>query len=409
MDQPAQQPPHPLGKPVTPELPHLVVGDTRRGIFGTLGIIALSVALLGIPLGIYLISQRTQASPQAAVSPATPEVVSGIFLESKLSLDSGEGVPVDVYIKSPIDAINLVDAKIKFDPTLLKVERIATGSGEFEEQSLFNKWIEVGFDNDQGDISIISGLATPGVRSQGAGGDKIYLATLHLKSQKPGTAILQVTSESQLLRNSDNNNIFITGNDVALNLVSTSIQASASASLKSDQSDKEPVIVITNPIPSSNYSYFKTMDINWSSFNASRISQINLYVNDEILGPIAQNLDAQDGQFVWNPSDTLALPYIQLSNSFRIEITAVSEDGKVTKVASGPFGILGTQDVQGSPPSSEVFSQNQLGITDVSRLLSNYLVLPLKDLSLDLNKDEVVNELDLFLIRQNLLQRGVIK
>lgn len=408
MDQPNLPPPvqsiqSPSPKPITQELPHLVVEEPKRGVFGTLGIIVLSLALLGIPLGIYLVAQRTDIAPQAAVVEEVPEVAVGIFLESKLSIESGGGIiPVDVYLKSPLDEVNLVNAQIRFEENLIGVEKIATEGGQL------NKWLEASFDNNQGSISLISGVPNPGVRAS----DKVYLATLHLKPKRAGTAVLQVTPDSQILRNSDNNNIFKIGNDLVLSLTGAIAEASVSASIRPSnrsQSDEEPLVVITNPVAAANYSYFKPLNINWSSFNLERISQINLYINHELLGPIAQNLDAEIGQFAWKPIDTLALPYIQLTNTFKIELEGISKDGVSAKAISAPFGILGTEEVTSTPPNPETFAQNQLTILDASRALSNYLVLPLKEKSLDLNKDEAINELDLFLIRQNLFLRGVIK
>lgn len=406
MDQPNPQPQLPAQK--SQGLPHLIVEEPKRGVAGTFGVLVLSLMLLGIPVGIFLVSQRTQLAPQAAVTEKVPEVVSGIFLESKLSSGGGE-IPVDVYVKSPLDTINLVSTQIKFEPSLISIDKIATDAASLNHQAIFNKWFEVSFDNDKGQASIISGLPSPGLKTGSPNDEKVYLATVYVKSKKPGPAILQITPDSQILRNSDSINIFKTGNDLALNLSSVGNEASASQKPKKPQEDEEPLIVITNPQAAANYSYFKPIDIIWSSFEAERISQINLYLNGQLLGPINQNLEAADGQFQWQPKDTLALPYIQPTNTYQIEIIGVSKEGVVTKVSSAPFGILGSEDITGSPPSTETFSQNQLSVSDVSRALSNYLVLPLKDGSLDLNKDEAINELDLFLIRQNLLMRGVVK
>jgi hypothetical protein len=419
MDQPStpvspQTPQAPTNqKRVTQGLPHLVVDEPKRGIFGTLGIIVLSLMLLGIPIGIFLVSQRTDVTPEAAVEEKLPEVISGIFLESKLSLESSGGIiPVDVYVKSPIDQINLVNAQISFNPSFITVDKIATGAAELNLPQVFNKWIEVHSDNTKGRISIISGLPNPGLRT-GSGGEKAYLATLYLKPVAKGTAVLQVTPDSLILRNSDNNNIFKTGNDLALSLTDVITEATSSASPKPAGKDEklkeEPLLVITSPLTAANYSYFKPIEINWSSFNVDMISQINLYINNDLLGPIAQNLQAEEGQYSWQPKETLALPYIQLTNIFRIELIGISKDGAVAKTISAPFGILGTEEVTGTSPNPEAFSKNQLTVLDASRALSNYLVLPLKDKSLDLNKDEAINELDLFLIRQNLLMRGVVR
>lgn len=397
-------------KPVDQKLPHLVVEEPRRGIAATLGVLVLSLMLLGIPVGIFLVSQRTQALPQAAVT-QKPEVITGIFLESKLS-SVGDAIPVNVYVKSPLDAINLVNAQISYNPSLLSFEKIATNAAELNQPVIFKKWVEVSFDNEKGKASVIAGLPNPGAKTGSPNDEKIYLATLYLKPKITGTAVVQVTPQSQILRNSDNENIFTTGNDLALNLTAAA-RVSPPSSAPSGRSRpgemKEPLIVITQPVPAVNYSYFKQINIIWSSFEVERISQVNLYINDELLGSIAQNPEARLGEFNWQPQDTLALHNIQPTNTYKIEITGISKDGIVAKKLSAPFGISGMEEVTGSPPNPETFAQNQLNVSDFSRALTNYLVVPLKDQSLDLNKDGVVNQLDLFLIRQNLLGRGIIR
>ncbi len=396
-------------KPVTQELPHLVVDEPKRSKVGIFGIVILSLLLLGLPVGIFLVSQRTQLAPQAAVTEVVPEAGAGILLESKLSLDSQNGIiPVDVYVKSPIDAMNLVNAQISFNPALIEVDKVATDAAVLNIQPVFNKWVEAGFDNSKGTISIISGLPAPGAKTGSPNDEKIYLATLFLKPQAEGSTVLEVSPESQILRNSDNENVFKSGNDLALNLTRAIIEPSPST-VASKAEEDVPLIVITSPQTAANYSYFNSINIAWSSFNVETVAAINLYMNGQLLGPITQNIEASVGTFAWQPRDTLALHHIQPANNFQIEIAGISEDGKTVKVLSGPFGILGTEQVLSSPPDPETFSQNQLSIADVSRVLTNYLVQPLKDASLDLNRDGVINELDLFLIRQNLLIRGVIK
>lgn len=393
------------------ELPHLVVDEPKRSKAAIFGIVVLSLLLLGLPGGIYLVSQNVQFTPKAAVTEKLPEAVTGIFLESKLSLQSQGGIiPVDIYLKSPLDQVNLVNAQISFNPSLLGIDKIATGSADPSSPAVFNKWFEADFNNDSGHVSIISGLPNPGVKTSGSGDEKVYLATMFLRPKNPGTAVLQISQDSQILRNADNVNIFKTGNDLALNLSAAVPEATSGAKINpKSKSQSEPLIVLTSPQPAINYSYFKALDVVWSSFDVEIISAINLYVNGELLGPIAQNLKSDTGKFEWQPKSTLALPYVQPANTFEIEVIGLSKDGKTIKASSGPFGILGTEDESGVAPNAETFSKNQLTITDASRSLTNYLVTPLKDASLDLNKDGMINDLDIFLIRQNLLGRGVIK
>jgi hypothetical protein len=409
--EPVNSQPQQLQRPSTQELPHLVVNEPKRSKVAIFGIVVLSLLLLAIPGGIYLVSQDTQFAPQAAITEKLPEVVTGIFLESKLSLESQGGViPVDIYLKSPLDSVNLVNAQISFNPGLLSVDKIATGSANPATPAVFSKWFEAGFDNTSGQVSIISGLPNPGIKTGGSSDDKIYLATVFLKPKNSGTAVLQISQDSQILRNTDNVNIFKTGNDLALNLPAAISEATSAGRISPKvKSQSEPLIVLTSPQPALNYSYFKALDVVWSSFNVEIISAINLYLNGELLGSLGQNLKSDTGKFQWQPKDTLALHYIQPVNTYEIELIGLSKDGTTIKTTSGPFGILGIEEVSGIAPNVETFSKNQLTITDASRSLTNFLVSPLKDSSLDLNKDGLINDLDLFLIRQNLLGRGVIK
>lgn len=392
----------------TNQLPHLVVGDPQRSPWAIGGIVALSLMVLAIPIGIFLVSERTRVAPQAAVSEPAPEPQTGIILESKLSPESKGGIiPVDIYVKSSLDPINLAQANLKYDPAFLAVEKIATNAAQIQKTEIFDKWLEVSSNNTSGVATIIAGLSAPGVKTSDQPGGKVYLATLNLRPKTAGSTVLQITSDSLLLRNSDNQNIFQSGSDLVLNISAGLAEPSPKATGKPAVND--PVIVITSPETASNYSYFKEIEIVWSSFNVEMVSQINLYVNGAFFGPITQNLDAKSGRFSWKPQDSLALPYIQLNNTFMIEIVGIGKKGEVTKVMTGPFGILGQEEVTGKAPNPEVFLVNSLTIKDSSRLLSNYLVLPLQDKALDFNRDDVINELDFYLLKQNLLGRGIIR
>lgn len=391
-----------------PDLPHIIVNEPKRSPWAVGGIVVLSLMVLAIPLGLFLVQQRTQLAPQAAVVEPSPEPATGILLESKLSPEAKGGViPVDVYVKSSTDPINLASIKLKFNPALLSVDKIATNAAQLQKTELFSKWLEVSNDNNQGLITITAGLPTPGVRTADQPEGKVYLATINLRPKGTGTAVLQTTSGSLLLRNSDNQNLFQSGSDLILNLMGAAVGSSPQASNK--PAANQPVIVITSPSTASNYSYFKPIDIIWSSFNVEVIPQLNLYLNGAFFGPISQNIDAKTGKFTWNPKDTLSLPYIQAGNTYEIEIVGIGKNSQSVKSIAGPFGILGQEEVTGATPNSQTFLANGLTVDDASRLLSNYLILPLADKSLDLNKDGAINELDFYLLKQNLSARGIIK
>ncbi len=400
----------PVSSPVAAELPHLVVGEEKRSKLGMFGIVILSILLLGIPLGIYLVSQRTQLVPEAAyiAAPSAGDSPAGIFMESKLTSGDDPVIPVDVFVKSSMDHINLVNAEISFNPELLKVERLATSSAELNQVSPFNKWIEADFDNSKGVVNLLAGVANPGIRS--SGNDKFYIGTIYFKPIKTGSVILQVSDRSEIFRNSDNINIYRSGNDLALNLSNVEAEATVSARPRvSPKNNQEPLVVVTNPRGGANYSYFKDIEVVWSSFNVDRISQINLYINGEKFGTIAQNIEASEGKYNWLPQTSLGVPYIQPANSYEIEIIGFSKAGEVVRATSGVFGIQGTTEVSGVVPAGPSFEQNQLGVNDISRALSSFLTDPITDASLDLNKDGLINDLDIYLIKLNLIFRGIIK
>ena len=391
------------------QLPHLIVDEPKRSPWAFAGIAVLSLMVLSIPVGLFLVQQRTQIAPQAAVATPQPEAATGIFLESKLSPEAKGGIiPVDVYVKSALDPVNLVEAHLQFDPNLLSIDKIATSAAEIGKPPVFNKWLEVRTDNSTGNAVIIAGLPNPGVITKNEPEEKVYLATLHLRPKNSGSAILQSSADSGLYRNTDNQNIFRIGSELVLNLSGAVNESSPSAKTKPGKS-AEPLIVITDPVTAGNYSYFKPVDINWSSFNVDRIAEIKLLINGDAFGPIAQNLEAAKGQFSWRPEDSLSVPYIQLANTYQIEMTGVSKNGDTVTSETGPFGILGSEEIPGIVPNRDTFAQNQLSISDASRLLTDYLVLPLKNKALDFNRDDVINELDFYLLKQNLLQRGIVK
>lgn len=404
MDTPVPQSPQSQQQ----QLPHLIVDEPKRSPWAIIGIVVLSLMVLAIPVGLFLVQQKTNLTPQAAVSEPQTDSTNGIILEPRPSLN-GVTIPVDIYVRSSSDAINLSKIKLKFDPVFLSVEKIATDEANEKQSQTFNKWLEASYDNSLGFVTLISGLPTPGIKTSGLSEDRAYFATVNFNQKQSGSTIIQSTQDSVFLRNLDSQNVFLPGRDLVLNLPQKSIVTPNQTTPALQNSSDSPILVITSPLAVTNYTFFKPIDIMWSAFNLETISEINLYVNGAILGPVAKNLEAKSGRYTWNPQESLSLPYIQPANSFMIEITGFGKKGERARAITGPFGIAGVENVSGSPPNPEVFYVNSLSVEDASRLLSAYLVLPLEDKSLDFNNDDVINDLDLYLLRQNLLRRGVIK
>lgn len=172
-------------------------------------LLILPLLVGGITLGVYLASQQTNLSPQAAgIKNKTPS--SFTLDSSKKKYKAGETFSVNLIVHSDLNSVNLIIAKLNFPSNLLQVESIETTS------SIIKFWPEKFFDNSNGQISLIGGLPSPGFSTSPKLG--LTLATINFKAKSAGVANIKFDGSSAMHRDSDNTNILATRNDLSLSI-----------------------------------------------------------------------------------------------------------------------------------------------------------------------------------------------
>lgn len=204
--------------------------------------IALVIFLLvAIAISVYLVGQQTNLLPKASFfppPPPPPEVslsLSPVFenlpdpvplLQSeevkqetqgspvsvKPNYQVGDYIPVALLARSDLEEANLFVAKIKFDKELLEVisidlPDIPVGSeAPIADLSFVKNWVEQNFDQNEGTISLVGGVPSPGFKTDSL--DYPGVMTLIIfQAKKEGTAAISFSDASEVLRNSDNQNI----------------------------------------------------------------------------------------------------------------------------------------------------------------------------------------------------------
>lgn len=390
-----------------PPVPHLYVDEKRRSKKAIFAIVLLSFLILSVPLGVYLVSQKTNFLPQAFVGTSVMSEESIMVLTQKQSLNIGDLFKVDVFLKSDSDEANLAIAKIKFTQDSIEMVRI-------ERFSTFaRQWIEYSFDNGQGTVSLIAGAPNPGIKSS-VNIPQFSLATLIFKAKKPALANISVAkNESFIYKNSDNKNILNKTNILTVNVSDQKGETSGEQNSQSEQTFE-----VLTPVGGKVYPYYQPVNIHWNPKDIERVIAISLYLNGENFGRISSTINPSDSSFVWSPSDTLLLPYITSVNTFQIGITAISKNGKIIiGFNDGPFGISASSGLLSVATSSAVVNDqkadldgdNKIDGHDLSILFSNYNTQSPKNPRADINEDGKIGEIDLFLIRKLMIAEGLIK
>jgi hypothetical protein len=382
-------------------LPHLVLDEPAKpNKKKFLAVVVISLMVVLLPVALLLVRQQTQTRSQAALNLRNPET----SLSIKVNNNLGGLVEADVYIKSDIEAANLADVKMGFDKTALEVVSIATSSAALEKKSkpFASKWLESSFDNSLGKISLIAGTPNPGVKTDPTTGTEAILATIIFRPKITTSSSINFDPTSMLYSEEGNVNILKKAEEVAVELNSTPVVASSSPSINTNPKLN---LQITTPVLGNSYYYFNPLDITWSGEEIENILGINLYLNGSLFGPLTQNI-VNTGKFSWKPDQTVLIPYLQSDNNFQIGIIAQDKQGNQVTGMSGKFGLTTEQD---QVTSGQTFMLNtDLTVRDASKILSNYNVNQLTEPALDLNRDGVINDLDLFLLRESLFRRDLI-
>ena len=145
------------------------------------------------------IGDMVQQSPSPVPSPTlNPNPETSFTLEGPNAVTAGQEFSVKIYTRTDVDAANLWVTDITFPEDTLEVVGIdKTGS-------VVDSWATEHFDNQLGEITLVGGIPTPGLKTNK---QNSLLSTIIFKGKANGTANISLTNNSQIYRNSDNVNI----------------------------------------------------------------------------------------------------------------------------------------------------------------------------------------------------------
>jgi hypothetical protein len=168
---------------------------------------------------------------QSAVS-TNPET--SLKMNTVAPVTVGQEFNVPVYARSDIENSNVFAAKINFPANLLEVVSVN------DDTSFITSWVEQFYDNQTGQLSLVGGVPNPGYKTNNT---DAVMAVVRFKAKAAGTALIDMTSESQVFSNATNQNILQKTQDVSF-VISGSGTASPSPAVSPSPS---PVV---SPSPS---------------------------------------------------------------------------------------------------------------------------------------------------------------
>lgn len=171
---------------------------------GAIQLIVLLILLLGLVGGVLLVTRGEPLKflPKAGggISGPISPTTSLTLASQKSNYSVGEEVEVQLLVRSDIDAANLFAAKINYDPQFLQLGRV-------DVTSFVTSWVEQ-YWGDPGQISLVGGVPTPGfqtqVNSAPAKMATLYFTTLKTGSTSitfvDGTAVYRNSDNADVLQ-----------------------------------------------------------------------------------------------------------------------------------------------------------------------------------------------------------------
>lgn len=399
MDPQSNQPPSHTPQPPAPlphlpgreALPHIYIDEKKRGIVSWIMIIFLSITVLSIPIGVYLVNKRTNILPQAANE--APQLLESINLETdNNNLSDGAVFPVRVNVRSDAEEANLFAVLLKFPPQNLEVVKVATDSG------LITKWVELDFDNLTGTAKLTGAVPNPGLKT--SKNQTFTMATLFFRAK--GSAKTAVTfASAAIYRNLDNQNILKEKKDLGLNINFSAASTPHPPLIEKPNLNSNISALIQTPSGGEVYSYYKALSISWNPTNISQVTILNLYLNGGLYTSLGKSLE-NTGRVLWQPSSNLPLQLISSQNIFQLELQGIDKSKRIFSDLSGPFSFSASTNFVEVASSAAVLNESQKSLDFLSKLFSNYNLPQLKNPEVDLNSDATANDLDLFLLRRAL-------
>jgi len=228
-----------------------VVKTNQKGIAQILILLILIGGLVG---GLYLVRQTQIFKPRAQTPRPIPIGETSFTLSTDSNgLSAGQKFSVDLLVRTDVDAANLFVAKINFPKDLLEVTGIekifvppdlpppgmvpevtlklgeSTSSsvpkppgievvGQTVPDYFIKNWVESYFNNQDGVISLVGGVPTPGVQTNAGATYAPKMATINFIVKAEGEATISFDEKSAIYRNSDNIDILQIKRDLSFNI-----------------------------------------------------------------------------------------------------------------------------------------------------------------------------------------------
>lgn len=134
-------------------------------------------------------------------------------LSGSTSVAAGNQFSVQVLTRSDSEAANLFSADLVFQPQFLEVISVDT-TGSF-----ITNWIEQFIDNTEGELSLIGGLPTPGLKTSGS---DILIAKAYFRAKSVGVASITFNNaNTHIYSNVSNKDILASTTGITINIVQT--------------------------------------------------------------------------------------------------------------------------------------------------------------------------------------------
>ncbi|MDO8619708.1 MAG: hypothetical protein Q7R49_07330 [Candidatus Daviesbacteria bacterium] len=431
---------------------------------GIVHIFLLLVLVIGLLAGLYLVQTKTNLFPKASVSgPVTPQTSFSLHDPQDFPKIIGQQFETQVWVRSDIDASNLFVAKINFPADKLEVVSIDTTN------SFIQSWVENNFDNTNGTISLVGGVPSPGYSTTNQPSSSVMAKIFFRPKISANNVEISFAGNSAIYRNSDNVNILTSKENLIVSISSSSSSPSPTAtptptpvptpsptpaptgqnwnyqrdysgiqgnnnitywaylkrtSTYTQASFNGTDYIYTGPNSDRNFliernkispSYLAYSVIRWMAPKSGTISLSGYFqrccteVGDFNHHPLAIYSVKKGSEKLWEQATENATKYnynlsTAVSTGDTIEFWIDPNNDSGWDSTWMDFTISFT-----TSAGQAAINTSNLGLTDLSGLLSDFNKTNGYKQTSDLNLDKVVNTPDFSLMRNALIQNGVVK
>lgn len=423
----------------------------QRGVIAQ--VLILILLILGAIVGVYLVQNRTNLLPKAGgsapIGPQTNFELVGIN-DCPLGLmcielfrkrpKVGEEFEVKLYARSDLETANLFSAKLNFPNKSLEIVKIKT------ENSFVKNWVENDYSNEDGTVSLVGGVPNPGFQTQ-TGGESALMATIIFKGVKEGESTIVFTDSSAIYSNLNNINILTRKEPYTVSVRSGSaddeegrgilsldpkagtynLGCSFSVDVDVDtgglDTDGTDVLINYDPtkltVESIDFTnlYDKypgnSNDPQKGRIVISGLSSVEQPVNGK--GTLATinftvKKDAKEGEtsliFDFDPKDKLKTTDSNIVQRGKVTDILDSVVNATFNTGTGPCTVVTPSPAAGRGDGN---GDSKIDLSDLSVLLTYFNNMKGYKKEVDLNDDRKVNTIDFSMMRNLLIDKGVIK